>query len=234
MNFFITGVGSGIGKATCLEALSNGHIVFGLLRNQAQAEVLLKESKLCSGELVPIFADLEKDGFEEIVLMSLKKLNIERLDVLVNIAGILNPMSINEFRLEDINRVMKVNFTSPAILIKTLLPFLAKGDKANIINITSMSGFQGSVRFPGLGIYGASKAALSSLTESLSIELSDKNIHINALALGAVNTEMLKSAFPEYQAQVSPKHMAEYIFSFATTGYQFYNGKTLPVAVTNP
>lgn len=234
MIFFITGVGSGIGKETCLAALSNNHHVIGLLRNHAQAELLIKEAELAPGKLSLVHADLEKDGFEELVLANLRKLDIDRVDVLINVAGALNSLSINEFRLEDINRVMKVNFISPALLIKTLVPFLAKSVKANIVNITSMSGFQGSVRFPGLSIYGASKAALSSLTESLSVELSSQNIHINALALGAVNTEMLKSAFPDYQAPVSPVQMAEYIYSFATKGYLFYDGKTLPVAITNP
>lgn len=97
-----------------------------------------------------------------------------------------------------------------------------------------MGGFQGSSKYPGLSYYSASKAAIACLTECLAVELKQFGIKVNCLALGAVQTEMLAEAFPGYAAPVSSEEMGEYIAGFALTGQKFYNGKILPVAVTNP
>jgi NAD(P)-dependent dehydrogenase (short-subunit alcohol dehydrogenase family) len=120
------------------------------------------------------------------------------------------------------------------MLISRLLPLIEANKPGNIVNITSMSGFPGSVRFPSLAVYGASKAALGSLTESLAAEFTENGVHINALAIGSVNTEMLQKAFPDFESSISPSDMAEYIYTFATIGYKFHNGKVLSVAITNP
>ena len=93
---------------------------------------------------------------------------------------------------------------------------------------------QGSAKFPGLTAYSSSKAAIAGLTECLAEELKDKNISVNCLAIGAVQTEMLEEAFPGYKAPLSPKQMAEYIFDFALKGHQYYNGKILPVSSSTP
>jgi len=234
MTFFITGIGSGIGEATCLHALSKNHDVIGLVRNPEKAVNVIEEAKNHPGKLSLIFADLADVNLSQVVKSELNNLKISKIDALINVAGVLNPMTVSQFETSSIEKVMRVNFIAPAILIRLLVPFLQKSEFANVVNISSMSGFQGSVRFPGLAIYGASKAALSSLSESLSVELADVNIRINALAIGAVSTDMLQQAFPDFKAPIAPNQMAEYIFSFATHGYQFYNGKTLSVAVTNP
>jgi hypothetical protein len=68
----------------------------------------------------------------------------------------------------------------------------------------------------------------------LAEEYKDQHIVFNALALGAVQTEMLEEAFPGYQASVSAKDMAVYIYNFALTGNKFYNGKILQVSSTTP
>jgi NAD(P)-dependent dehydrogenase (short-subunit alcohol dehydrogenase family) len=234
MRAFITGVGSGIGRETCLTFLANGWDVIGLLRNRSQGEILGNDVKKLEGTLQLIYADLSSNGFIEEVKSGLDLNKIDSINALINVAGILNPIELNDFEEASINMVLTVNFVAPALLIRALTPFLANQKNSNILNITSMSGFQGSVRFPGLSIYGASKAALSSLSESLSVELDSQNIAINALAIGSVNTEMLNEAFPEFKAPVEANEMAEYIYSFSTHGYKFYNGKTLSVAVTNP
>ncbi len=78
-----------------------------------------------------------------------------------------------------------------------------------------MGGFQGSSKFPGLSAYSTAKGALSILTECLAVEFEEKKVSVNALALGAVQTDMLEKAFPEYKAPISPIEMAEYIENFA-------------------
>lgn len=234
MNVVITGVGSGIGKSVALAFLQHNHDVIGILRNDAQATQLRKEAKELSGSLSLIMLDLSDLEFFSKLQSEIQQLNVNSVDVLINVAGVLNPMNLGDISMESINKVMHVNFTVPTMLVQELLPLLKESKHANIINITSMSGFQSSVRFPGLSIYGASKAALASVTQSLSVELQVFNIYINALAIGAVNTAMLKTAFPEFEAKVSPSKMAAYIYSFATEGHMLYNGQVLPVAITNP
>ena len=97
-----------------------------------------------------------------------------------------------------------------------------------------MGGFQGSTKFAGLSAYSSSKSALSGLTECLAEELKDRNIAVNCLALGAVQTEMLGKAFPGYKAPLSAAKMAEFICEFALTGQLFFNGKIIPVSSTTP
>jgi NAD(P)-dependent dehydrogenase (short-subunit alcohol dehydrogenase family) len=114
------------------------------------------------------------------------------------------------------------------------LPYLKRSNQAHIVNIGSMGGFQGSSKFPGLSIYSASKAALANLTECLAEEWKEYNINVNCLALGSVNTEMLQSAFPGYEANVSPHEMAKFIADFSINGRALFNGKVIPVALNTP
>jgi NAD(P)-dependent dehydrogenase (short-subunit alcohol dehydrogenase family) len=75
---------------------------------------------------------------------------------------------------------------------------------------------------------------LSGLTECLAEELNGKNIFVNCLALGSVQTEMLSAAFPGYKAPLKAQEMAEFVCQFALTGHRYFNGKILPVSSTTP
>ena len=108
------------------------------------------------------------------------------------------------------------------------------GHGSHIVHISSMGGVQGSSKFPGLSLYSAAKGAVTIFTESLSTEWVERGIAVNALALGAVQTEMLDEAFPGLQAPVEPKMMGTYIADFCLKGHRLYNGKILQVAMQNP
>jgi NAD(P)-dependent dehydrogenase (short-subunit alcohol dehydrogenase family) len=135
---------------------------------------------------------------------------------------------------KELEIVYKVNVFAPFYLIQQLIHHLGRHSKAHVVNISSMGGFQGSAKFPGLSAYSSSKAAISGLTECLAEEFKDKNISVNCLAIGAVQTEMLDEAFPGYQAPLKPKEMAEYIYDFSLKGHKYFNGKILPVSSTTP
>lgn len=151
---------------------------------------------------------------------------------LLNNAGLLINKPFEELSDADWRRLFEVNVFGPVSLIRTLLPRLA--DPAHILNVGSMGGFQGSSKFPGLSAYSASKAALANLSECLAEELKSKNVRVNALALGAVQTEMLAEAFPGYQAPVQSHDMGRLAAWFLTQGHHFFNGKVLPVSVSTP
>ena len=97
-----------------------------------------------------------------------------------------------------------------------------------------MGGLTGTSKFPGLAAYSSSKGALSILTELLAEEFKEERVSVNGLALGAVQTEMLSAAFPDFKAPVSADDMASYIMNFSLHGWQFYNGKVLAVSSTTP
>ena len=133
---------------------------------------------------------------------------------------------------DDFLEVYKVNVFGVAELTKNLIPFLQKG--SHVVTISSMGGVQGSMKFPGLAAYSSAKGAVITLSELLAEEYKEQQIAFNVLALGAVQTEMLAEAFPDYKAPLSATEMATYIFDFSTTGNKFYNGKVLEVSSTTP
>ena len=128
--------------------------------------------------------------------------------------------------------MMRLHVTVPALLTKVLLPRIRPG--GHVVLIGSMSGFAGAKKYPGLSAYGASKAALMSFAESWAVELVDSNIQVNGLALGACETEMLRSAFPDSAKGMDAYALAAWIASFVLEGNVCFNGKVLPVALADP
>lgn len=154
------------------------------------------------------------------------------VDVLINNAGKLINKPFLETTQSDFELVYKVNVFGLANLTRTLLSKM--NSDSHIVNISSMGGINGTSKFPGLAAYSSSKGAVSILTELLAEEFKDSGPSVNALALGAVQTEMLSEAFPGLDVPMDAKTMAAYIAQFALTGHQFYNGKVLPVSNTTP
>jgi len=237
MVVLITGASRGIGfEIAKYFARLKGFEIYALSRNKAGLGRLASE---CAGlqktsQLHPMVFDLE--SFLNVPGSLIKKLprKIKQIDILINNAGILSKKAFQEVSLEEIEIVFRVNFFAPALLIKELLPLMGKKRLTHIVNISSMGGFQGSVKFPGLSYYSASKAALACITECLNEELKAKNIIFNCLALGSVQTEMFREAFPGFKAPVNAKEMAEFIGQFALTAHSQVRGKIVPVSVGNP
>lgn len=226
-NVIITGASRGIGKALVEFFLEKGHYVIAISR---QLDAL--ESKYGQHPKIKLISmDLtKKNAAVEIITHVGADVSI---DILINNAGLLINKPFLDLNDEDIQRQIDVNFTAPVRLIKAISPSLNKKG-AHVVNISSMGGVQGSSKFSGLSIYSAVKGALNILTEALATEFQETNTKYNALALGAVQTEMLAEAFPEYKAPLSSEEMAAYIGDFAINGSKYYNGKILQVALNNP
>ena len=228
MNIIITGASRGIGYDTALQLAREGHQVIALSRNEAK----LKALQSAAGENLRYLPyDLTQPNESD-----LRELlnGWTSVDVLINNSGLLINKPFMELTEEDWQSSYGVNIFGVVQLVKLLMPKLEESNRAHILNIGSMGGFQGSSKFPGLSAYSSSKAALANLTECLAEELKDKNIYANCLALGAVQTEMLATAFPGYQAPVECADMASFMVYFSTKGHHFFNGKVLPVAVSTP
>lgn len=234
MNIIITGASSGVGFEAVIElVLSGKHKVLALARSQEKLARLLDIANNLSPEskLYAIAFDIVHDDYDS--LLQFIAVNFDnRIDVLVNNAGVLINKPFTQLLETDFVEMLQGNFIGHVRIIQAMLHLMPPG--SHIVNIGSMGGFQGSAKFPGLAAYSASKAALHALTECLSLELAGQGVKVNCLALGSAQTEMLEKAFPGYQSPVMAFEMGKYIADFALTGQQFFNGKVLPVALSTP
>ncbi len=233
-NVVITGCSSGIGEGTAVYLVENYEVlVIGIARNEEKLNRISEKLSSVShkGRFVPLPFDLSDiDGFPKL-LQDVSNYARE-IHTLINNAGAIVNKEYADISPGDFSHVMSTNFKTPFFLIQSFLPLFSK--PAHIVNITSMGGFQGSVKFPGLSVYSASKAALSCLTECLATELSDSEIFVNAVAPGAVQTEMLSKVFPGYQAPLTPEQIGEFVGYFALHGHNYFNGKIIPVSLSTP
>lgn len=235
MNIIITGASRGIGFETAKRFAANpGNHIIAIARDESKLQNLRKAclQQNINANLYPITFDLENMDLFEIRLLADIQTNISSIDILINNAGLLINKPFDKLNEEEINRMIQLNLTAPAILIKSLLPLMNK--PGHIINISSMGGFQGSQKFPGLAIYSAAKAGLATLTECLAEEYKNTGLVFNCLAIGSTDTEMLRKAFPGYQASFKANEMAEFIVDFALNKHRFFNGKIIPVSISTP
>lgn len=224
-NVVIIGAGSGIGEQLAVQLHEMGHRVLVLTRNTQTYD------SIADDRLKAISFDLEKQADLSNIKATIQG-NMAHVDILINNAGFLVNKPFQEVTSEDLQRSYQINVMGIYQSIQGILPLL-KAD-SHIVNISSMGGFQGASKFPGLSAYSSAKAALCSLTEMLAEELKEQNIKVNCLALGAVQTEMLARAFPGYEAPLNAKEMATYIADFSLNGSRYFNGKILPVSVSTP
>ncbi len=230
MNIVLTGGSRGIGYETALALASDaGNRIMVIARN-AEAMQALQQGAL-HNNIETVVCDIA-NGDMAVVQQRLNEWGT--VDVLINNAGVLKNAAFTETGVDVWELTMRVNIFGTVRIIQLVLPYMTDSTVAHIVNIGSMGGVQGTSKFPGLSAYSASKAALANLTECLAEELKDKGIKVNCLALGAVNTEMLREAFPGYTAPVGPGEMGRFIAEFATKNHRFMNGKIIPVSVSTP
>jgi short-subunit dehydrogenase len=224
-NVVITGTSRGIGFELAQLFANNNFNVLALSRNDKTLEALHHKN------ITTLAVDLTKEKSLMLVNDFIKN-NWKQVDILIHNAGTLLNKEFDTTTTEDFINVYRVNVFAVDSLTQTLLPYFIKN--THTVTISSMGGIQGSMKFAGLAAYSSSKGAVITLSELLAEEYREKGYIFNVLAIGAVQTEMLAEAFPEYQAPLQPAEMASYIYNIATTGYKFYNGKVLQVSSTTP
>ncbi len=223
-NIIISGASRGIGFALVEYFATKNYNVLALSRNTTTLKHFNNHVKVLKVDITDK-NDLQK--VNAFILNSWKK-----VDILINNAGKLVNKPFEETNYQDFLAVYKVNVFAVAELTKLCLPYMNKN--SHVIAISSMGGIQGSIKFAGLSAYSSSKGAVITLFELLAEEYKEKGIAFNTLALGAVQTEMLSEAFPEYKAPTTATEMANYIANFALTGNKMYNGKVLQVSNSTP
>lgn len=231
MNIIVTGGTRGIGRAVVLSFASDrSNQILATGRDKGALKTLPEESTF--GNISTLELDLNEFGAQEDFFKEQVYSHFSRIDILINNAGTLVVKDFMNTTTEEARRMTETNFLGPAFIIRSLKPLMAVG--SHIVNISSMGGFQGSSKYNGLSYYSASKAALACLSECLATEFSGSGVSVNCLALGSVQTEMFGNAFPGQKAAMSAAEIADFIVDFAIKGHRFFNGKILPVAVSNP
>ncbi len=234
MNIIVAGASTGIGRETVKKFASlENHKIIAISRTASKLESLAKECEQINPDasIIPFQFDLESGDYTD-GLKSFVQSRLRRIDILVFNAGYLVNKPFEELNANDYDRMFNVNNKAAFLMIQSLLPLFTKD--SHILTISSMGGYQGSSKFPGLSLYSASKGSLAVLTECLAEEFKDKGIKCNCLALGAVQTEMLGAAFPGYKAPLDPEQMADFLTDFAINGHKYFNGKILPVSLSTP
>ena len=224
-NIIITGTSRGIGFELVHLFANQGHKVLALSRNDQPVSNLNFDN--ISTFSFGLCVESEYQKVEQFITEEW-----EHVDILINNAGMLVNKSFSETNFEDFIKVYQTNVFGVAELTRVVLPFMK--NNSHVVTITSMGGIQGSTKFPGLAAYSSSKGAVITLTELLAEEYKETGPQFNALALGAVQTEMLAEAFPDYKAPTSALEMAQYIADFSLNGNKYYNGKVLQVSNSTP
>jgi NAD(P)-dependent dehydrogenase (short-subunit alcohol dehydrogenase family) len=229
MNVVITGASNGIGYYAVLRfAKEAGFQILALSRNEQKLDQLKKVTCDSPGIVHTCVCDIRAVD-RKFLQDSCSAAGMQHVDVLINNAGVLVNKPFGELSVNDWSNIYDTNVIGLAGVISGLLPLMGRKHRSHIVNISSMGGIPATSKFPGLSAYSSSKAAVAVLSECLAVEFEEKNISVNALAIGAVQTEMLEAAFPGYAAPVTPEEFSEYLFWFSTQGNRFINGKVIPV-----
>ena len=234
MNIIVTGASRGIGFETVriLAGDADNHIL-AIARNERNLARLVQQCRKdkSPGKIHILPFDLAQDNIYKTLVPAILDI-LGSVDILVNIAGLMINKPFVQMDDSDFDAIFDTNVKGVVKLIKFLHPHFS--GNSHILNIGSMGGYQGSVKFPGLSLYSASKGALAILTECLAEEFKDQKISVNCLALGSAQTEMLAEAFPGYKAPLTAAEMAAFIAHFAVKGHLYFNGKILPVSLSTP
>ena len=183
----ITGATRGIGKAIALELADQGYdIAINYRTANEELEKLKKEIETKGVQCALVYGDVSKfEDCENIVKNVTEKL--EKIDVLVNNAGITKDGLILRMKKEDFQRVIDINLTGTFNMTRNVIPYMMKQRSGRIINMASVVGITGNA---GQTNYAASKAGIIGFTKSLAKEVASRNILVNAIAPGFIETDM--------------------------------------------
>ena len=181
----ISGMGKGLGLDMFYKSIDNGAFVYGFTRSRKDIKKIKKKYLLKSKIFV---GDATNDKFLKELFFYFKKNNI-KLNGLINNAGQRQRKSFIEFTKKDINKIMEVNFVSTFLISQYFVKNINNKESSSIINIGSIVGDK---PFSDLTGYASSKSAISGLTKSLALELSQKNFNIR---VNCINPGFTKTSY---------------------------------------
>ncbi|MEI3612360.1 SDR family NAD(P)-dependent oxidoreductase [Pseudogracilibacillus sp. SO30301A] len=229
----ITGAGSGIGKVTAHKFAAEGaKVVCADIKN---AEKTADEIQKEGGTSIGISLDVSKlNSWNEAKEKIIKEFN--SIDVLCNIAGISEAVDIVDLDEDDFDNLININLKGPYLGMKVILPELLKKGSGKIVNIASLAAHIG---LPGLPSYSASKGGVASMTRQAAVEYAPKNIQINAVSPGIIETPILATNPPEVTKQFTdatpagrlgkPEDIANMVLYLSSDKSDFISGEIIKV-----
>jgi 3-oxoacyl-[acyl-carrier protein] reductase len=239
----VTGASRGIGRATASAlAAAGAHVLVHYGRSAQDAESLVADIRSKEGRADAIHADLGTPDGATLLAKEVRSIVGERLDVLVSNAGISKAATIKDHTVEDFDNLFATNVRSPFFLVQQLLPVLGEG--SNIIAISSL-GAHAVVGKPGLDnpsvlAYASTKAALETLVRNWAAILGPRGIRVNAIAPGAIDTDMSNFTKTEAGREMTlgmqalkrigkPEDVADVVAFLASDAARWITGASIPV-----
>jgi 3-oxoacyl-[acyl-carrier protein] reductase len=196
---FITGASRGIGRACALALSAGGAKVVLAARQLEKLEGVATEIRASGGEAYVVGIDLaSQDSIKEAFAKTSKEFG--RIDILINNAGLTRDGLALRMKRDDWDAVLQTNLSGSFFCIQQVLHPMIRERWGRIVNITSVVGESGNA---GQANYAASKAGLIGLTKSLAQELASRNVTVNAVAPGFVETDMTASLSEELKAKIT-------------------------------
>jgi len=197
----VTGASSGIGRDTAIALAQRGARVVLCARSKEKLEEVAANIRQNGGEALPIPVDVTQPlAVENMVKATLAQ--FRRVDILVNNAGIGYFGPFASMALEDIEKVLAVNFWGVIHCTQAVLPAMMEQKSGQIINVSSVVGKRG---VPGLAVYSASKFALVGLTEALRGEVADHGIQVILICPTTTDTAFFENAGSDGKASKKPR-----------------------------
>ena len=195
----ITGASQGIGRACALALAAEGAKVAAAARNEEKLAAVVQEISRGGGEAAAFKMDVaDEDQIKVATKAAIGKFG--KIDILVNNAGITRDTLVLRMKRADWDAVMATNLTGAHLTIQAVLSSMLKQRWGRIINITSIFGQMGQT---GQANYSAAKAGLIGLTMAVAREVASRNITVNAVAPGYIETAMTEGLAPELKEAVS-------------------------------
>lgn len=183
----VTGGTRGIGRKIAEKFAENGYnLVLNYVSSNVDLEVIKEAFKKYKNSVLILKADVSKyEECENLVKEAINKFG--KVDVLVNNAGITKDGLIAMMKEENFSKVIDVNLKGTFNMCRNLVPYMMKNKSGNIVNISSVVGIIGNA---GQSNYAASKAGVIGFSKALAKELAGRNIRVNAVAPGFIDTDM--------------------------------------------
>src|SRR3954447_5908709 len=231
----VTGASRGIGKACALALAKSGYRVAVAARSLDNLQDTVIQVKSAGVEGYPVAIDLSdsasiKAGFEKVAG------DFGRIDILVNNAGVTKDGLAVRMKEQDWHLVLQTNLSGAFFAIQQVLTGMMRERWGRIVNISSVVGEMGN---PGQANYVASKAGLIGLTKSLAQELGSRNITVNAVAPGFIETDMTHVLSEELKAKMlaqtplrrmgTPEDIAQAVRFLVSDDASFITGHVLDV-----
>lgn len=232
----VTGGSRGIGRAIVLKLASQGvDVTFFYCNNASAAQATISEAANCSGKVQALQVDVRDPTACDQAVESIADAS-GKIDILVNSAGIIRDNILGMLSSEDVTDVLSTNVIGVFNVLRPVIPQMLSKRRGRIINISSVSGEKGG---RGQTNYAASKGAVNALTKALAVELAPRNILVNCVAPGVIETDMTETirgqAGDVIKSRIllgrygQPEDVANAVLFFASSLSSYITGQVLSV-----